>query len=56
MFLQDVVAGKRWSAGKVTWVSGQLCDVMLPDGRTFRRHMDHVRAGIATVDDAAACV
>ena len=53
VFLQDVVPGKRLSAGVVSGVCGQMCDIQLPDGRMFRRHLDHVRAGVAVEAEVA---
>ena len=46
VFIQGVVPGKRWGTGVIVGVCGQMCDVQLRDGRTLRRHADHVRAGV----------
>ena len=49
----SAVDQRPWQSAVVVAVSGRQCDVRLPDGRCFRRHVDHVRArppGTQTVD------
>ncbi|XP_043212657.1 uncharacterized protein K02A2.6-like [Amphibalanus amphitrite] len=40
----SAVDQRPWQPAVVASVSGSQCDVRLPDGRVFRRHLDHLRA------------
>ena len=40
----SAVDQRPWQPAVVVTVSGRQCDVRLPDGRHFRRHVDHLRA------------
>ncbi|XP_043216458.1 uncharacterized protein K02A2.6-like isoform X5 [Amphibalanus amphitrite] len=41
--LPPATSGPRWLPGTVRQVDGCSCWILLEDGRTFRRHFDHVR-------------
>ena len=41
--LPQQTAGPRWVAGTVSDADDSSCIITLSDGRTFRRHFDHVR-------------
>ena len=44
VYITEVVGSKyKWLPGVVTRIEGQCCQVNLNDGRSFRRHLDHIR-------------
>ena len=44
VFVRDFPGGKRWISGSISSIEGpRSCHVALCDGRTVRRHIDHIR-------------
>ena len=54
MFVKNFGNGSAWLPGEIKEIRGPvLYTVMLNDGRSFKRHVDHIRVRTVTVPDPA---
>ena len=56
VFVRDFPGGKRWISGSISSIEGPWsCHVILSDGQSVRRHIDHIRfhSSAVTPDDSS---
>ena len=50
MYVRNFGAESKWIPGFISGVGGIMFDVSLSDGKTIRRHIDHIRSRVEEVE------